>query len=131
MNGLSLNYGDAWGLGSSSRNEQIAQELTLVYKERVAKEVTLSADIRCDRQTFEDIWAETGRKSELPTSLRVIKRNNFYRNRVLESMKKELGEEAFNTKSFTVAMFEEKDIEACKKIGVTPEQMVEFLKSLY
>lgn len=114
MSGLSLNYGDAWGLGTgsySSREKEIANVLENSFKEEVAREAR--------------------RKSELPAAFRVIKRNGFYRNRFLEALKRELGLEAYKNKSFTIAMFDEKDIEECETIGVTPEQMVEFLKSLY
>ena len=131
MSGLSLNYGDAWGLGTgsySSREKEIANFLVNSFKQEVARE---ALSVGCDRQTFEDVWAEVGRKSELPAALRVIKRNGFYRNRVLEALKRELGLEAYKNKSFTTAMFDEKDIEECEKIGVTPEQMIEFLKTLY
>lgn len=124
-----LTFGVASSLESSSRNEQIAQELTLAYKERVAKEVMTKTG--CSQQMFEDVWSETGRKSDLPMALRVIRRNDIYRTKVLESLKKELSEEDYINKSFTTTMFEEKDIEDCKRIGVTPEQMIEFLKSLY
>jgi len=130
MSGLSLNYGDAWGLGtgSYSREKEIANFLANSFKEEVARE---ALSVGCDRQTFEDVYAEVGRKSELPAALRVIKRNGFYRNRVLESFKKDIDEKTFINKSYTVSIFSEEDIEKCKEIGVTPEQMIDFIKSLY
>ena len=122
MSGLSLNYGDAWGLGTdsySSREKEIAKEIANVlensFKEQVAREKALSV----------------GRKSELPAAFRVIKRDGLYRNLFLEALKKVVGLEAYKNKSFTTAMLDEEYIKECEKIDVTPEQMIEFLKSLY
>ena len=67
----------------------------------------------------------------LPKELQIIKRNNGFKAKVLESFKKDIGEESFINKSFNTSLFSEKDIEMCKKIGVTPEQMIDFIKSLY
>lgn len=55
MTGLTLNYGDAWGLGTgsySSREKEIANFLVNSFKEEVARE---ALSVGCDRQTFEDV----------------------------------------------------------------------------
>lgn len=55
MSELSLNYGDAWGLGTgsySSREKEIANFLVNSFKEEVARE---SLSVGCDHQTFEDV----------------------------------------------------------------------------
>lgn len=122
---LTLNYGDAWGLDTDSYSSGYS------LKERVAKEAMEKSG--CDRDLFEDCWDEVWKTNDqLPVVLHVIKRNESYKNKVLDSLKKLLGDEVFNNKSYTTEMFEEKDAVArCEKIGVTPQQMVDFLKSLY
>ena len=133
MAGLSLNYGDAWGLDSTSRNcQQTIDKFLGSLKEKVKNDAMSKTG--CDSDLFEDCWDEVWKTTneQLPVVLRVAKRNEYFRNKIISSLKKEIGDdEVFNNKSYTAAMFDEKDIAACEKIGVTPQQMVDYLKSLY
>jgi len=133
MNELTIGVGFDY-LNDGSDYDSIAQNLAKDYIEKVVDEsmtALCNAKLKCNGSLIRDILDESYSTSKLPMALRVIRRNDFYRTKVLESLKKELSEEDYINKSFTTTMFEEKDIKDCKRIGVTPEQMIEFLKSLY
>jgi hypothetical protein len=132
MTGLTLNYGDAWGLNSHSSSYTISNSVREYIHEQIERGITLAEYRGFTRSEGEDMIAVClNDDSKLPKTLQFIKRNDTYRAKVLDSFKKDVDEKTFINKSYTVSIFSEEDIEKCKEIGVTPEQMIDFIKSLY
>ena len=130
MTGLTLNYGDAWGLNSSLR-DTISSVSNYIHNQ-IEDGVAVAMRHGFSRKEGEDMVAvHLYDDGKLPKTLQFIKRNDVYRAKVLESFKKDIDEKSFINKSYTVSIFSEEDIEKCKDIGVTPEQMIDFIKSLY
>lgn len=129
MTGLTLNYGDAWGLNSySNPSSSVCKYIHNNIEDGIAAGMRQGLT----RTESEDVVAVClNGDDSLPKELQIIKRNDGFKAKVLESFKKDIDEESFINKSFNTSLFSEKDIEMCKKIGVTPEQMIDFIKSLY
>ena len=129
MTGLTLNYGDAWGLNSYSNPSSSVRKY---IHNNIEDGISVGMRQGLTRTESEDVVAVCLNSDDsLPKELQIIKRNDGFKAKVLESFKKDIDEESFINKSFNTSLFSEKDIEMCKKIGVTPEQMIDFIKSLY